>query len=128
VADRDALTLAWGDSVLPALGGLTKALYGGGRFLPPEDGQVVFALPNEVHREKCEQKRPEVEKALQAHFGPDLRLRLVVEPSAGTPRAEPGVDEVEDIDIRSLEPATEVKTDLDRLTDAFPGAVLEEES
>ena len=79
VPDRDALTLAWGDAVLPRLNGLTKAIYGVGRFLPPEDGCAVFALPNDVHRGKCEQKRPEVEAALQEHFGHPLRLKLVVD-------------------------------------------------
>ncbi|MBV9950952.1 MAG: DNA polymerase III subunit gamma/tau [Acidimicrobiia bacterium] len=138
VPERDALTIAWGDSVLPRLGGLTRAMYGGGRFLPPEDGQVVFALPNDVHRQKCEQKRPEVEAALRDHFGRDLRLRLVVDPGnappeAGAPSGAPrdgGApdDDMEHIDVRDTEPAPNVKTDLDRLTDAFPGAVLEEGS
>jgi DNA polymerase-3 subunit gamma/tau len=140
VPDRDALTIAWGDSVLPRLGGLTRAMYGGGRFLPAEDGQVVFALPNDVHRQKCEQKRPEVEAALRDHFGRDLPLRLVVDPGTAPPPAatadappDDGVvaaeaDEMEHIDVRDTEPAPAVKTDLDRLTDAFPGAVLEEGS
>jgi DNA polymerase-3 subunit gamma/tau len=138
VPDRDALTIAWGDSVLPRLGGLTRAMYGGGRFLPPEDGQVVFALPNDVHRQKCEQKRPEVEAALRDHFGRELQLRLVVDPGNGRPPAATAeappddgaseADEMEHIDVRDTEPAPAVKTDLDRLTDAFPGAVLEEGS
>ena len=121
--------------MLPRLNGLTKAIYGVGRFLPPEDGCAVFALPNDVHRGKCEQKRPEVEAALQDHFGHPLRLKLVVDQAEGAPRTErvpepePEPDLDEHIDIRHTEPAPDVKTDVDRLTDAFPGAeLLQEES
>ena len=89
-------------------------MYGVGRFLPPEGGAAVFALPNEVHREKCEQKRPEVEAALQAHFGRPLPLKLVVDPgeaeggAAGPtacPEPEPEPELDEHIDIRHTEPA-----------------------
>src|SRR5262249_1469633 len=100
----------------------------------------VFALPNDVHRQKCEQKRPEVEAALRDHFGRELQLRLVVDPGAGRPAAAPSEqaespaavdieeEELEAIDVRDLEPAPDVKTDLDRLADGFPGAGLEEGS
>ena len=122
--------------MLPRLNGLTKAIYGVGRFLPPEDGCAVFALPNDVHRGKCEQKRPEVEAALQEHFGHPLpaqaggrpgRRRRPGRQRAPEPEPEPDLDE--HIDIRHTEPAPDVKTDVDRLTDAFPGAeLLQEES
>ena len=136
--DRDALTLAWGDSVLPRLNGLTKAIYGVGRFLPAEDGAAVFALPNDVHRDKCEQKRPEVEAALTAHFGRPIPLRLVTEgdaggpppasPTAPTPPAASSVDDDEIVDVHALEDAPTGATGVERLAEAFPGAELVEDT
>jgi DNA polymerase-3 subunit gamma/tau len=152
--DRDALTLGWADHVLPTLSGLSKAMYAVGRFLSVEGGTAVYALPNEVHRQKCEGKRLEVEAALAKHFGRAVPLRLVVDdggsgsgtddpfdtepPDGGGgsgPRARQGggraaaapVDD-ESIDIHELVDApADPRTHLDRLTEAFPGAQLQEE-
>jgi len=153
--DRDALTLGWADHVLPTLSGLSKAMYAVGRFLSVEGGTAVYALPNDVHRQKCEGKRPEVEAALAKHFGRPVPLRLVVDdggagsrtddpfdteptdaagggsagPRQGGGRAEAtsSVDD-ESIDIHELVDApADPRTHLDRLTEAFPGAQLQEE-
>jgi hypothetical protein len=147
--------LGWADHVLPTLSGLSKAMYAVGRFVRVEGGTAVYALPNDVHRQKCEGKRPEVEAALAKHFGRPVPLRLVVDDSSGGSQTddpfddEPGGptrggsgqgpgrpgrsaprDEPEDeaIDVHDLVDApADTRTHLDRLTEAFPGAQLQEE-
>ena len=131
---RDELTLAWGDKVLGALTGSAKARFAAGRFVDVADGAAVFALPNDMHRTRCEEVRPAVEAALAAHFGRPVPLRLTVEAPAAAPTATPPPSEPEPepehLDITELvdAPATPVRSAAERLTDAFPGAVLEEGS
>ncbi|MDQ6696065.1 MAG: hypothetical protein M3Z46_01235, partial [Actinomycetota bacterium] len=137
---REGLTLAWADKVLPTLGGLAKAMYGVGRFLEVQGSTAVFALPNEAHRRKCEQKRAEVEVALAA-AGMPATLRLVVDDGrpgerpddtadrSGVGQQPTGSPEVEEdftgIDVRELEDAPDDRLDgVARLTAAFPGAEL----
>lgn len=79
---------AWGDRVLGSLRPKAKALYQAGHFVGSEGGHAVFALPNEIHRQRCEEVRPDVEAALAAHFGRPVPLRLEVD--RGLAWAEPG--------------------------------------
>ncbi len=130
--DRDALTLAWADAVLPELGGMTKALYNAGRFIAVEEGLAVFAVPNEVHLQRCRQKQPEVDAVLVAHFGRPIPLRLVIDDgrTAVDPGSDPadGETDPETIDVAELVDADdEPRSHVDRLTQAFPGAELIEE-
>ena len=124
---RDELTLAWGDKVLGALSGSAKARFAAGRFVDVADGAAVFALPNDMHRTRCEEVRPAVEAALASHFGRTVPLRLTVE-APMAPAAPPPDPEPEHVDITELvdAPAAPVRSAADRLTEAFPGAVLEE--
>ena len=124
--------MAWADAVLPRLSGLAKAMYGVGRFLEVDGPTVVFALPNEAHRRKCEQKRAEVEAALSS------RARLVHHVAAGgrrrPPRCRPADliadeqpppsddEELSALDVRDLQDAPAgQRGGVDRLTEAFPG-------
>ena len=76
---RDELTIAWADNVLPHLKGMVKALFAAGRFVSADENGAVFALPTAPHRQKCEEKRKDVEAALAAHYGRPIPLTLVVE-------------------------------------------------
>ncbi len=127
---RDALTLGWADAVLPRLGGLTKAMFAVGRFLAVEGERAVFALPNEVHRQKCAQKQAEVEDALASHFGRPVPLRLVVDGSTAEPSDGGAPDVLEEpdvVDVAHLPDAPAPRSDVDRLTEAFPGSQLLQE-
>jgi len=141
---RDELTLAWPDDVLPRLRPLTKALYREGRFLGEEGSLVLFGLPNEPHRAKCEAQRGEVEAALTARFGTPVRLKLVLDRGGGDGRSpggtrgalravpdleEPGLPEEEQVDPEDLVDADEIEipSAIDRLTQAFPGAEIIDE-
>jgi hypothetical protein len=142
--DRDALTMAWSDAILPKLSGLTKAMFAAGRFTSVEKDAAVFALPNAAHRDRCEGKLPAVEQALADHFGRPVPLRLIVDsgeeqpsllaedpPPAPAPAAEskaataPEPEPDEPFDHHDLEPATDQPVDgVARVTQAFPGAQL----
>lgn len=126
---REELTLAWGDTILAALGGPAKARFAAGRFVDVADGAAVFALPNDVHRARCEDVRAEVEKALAAHFGRAVPLRLVVDrdavrPPADDPRPVPPPVPDEPVDLSELvdAPAEPPRSAAQRLAEAFPGA------
>jgi DNA polymerase III subunit gamma/tau len=126
---RDELTLAWGDRVLGQLSGRAKALYKSGRFVSVEDGVAVYALPNAVHRERCERCRGEVERALEAEFSTRVPIRLVVEPEgAAPPSVEEGDDDVgiDAEDIRDAAPAA-VTSPIDHVMQAFEGAEVVED-
>ena len=176
---------------MPALKGMSKAIYSGGRFVAVTDRGAVFALDNAPTRDRAEKYRADVEAALAAHLGSPVTLILIDQADAarygcrcagpgprigGRPRRNrlhrsgrrppprrpaaaalgrrsgepPGGDggtapipdgpadvvrmhtaDDEDpamIDVTELEDATDVATSgIDRLTKAFPGAVLVED-
>ena len=143
---RDDLTLAWADHVLSALRPAVKARFAAGRFMKVDDAGAVFGLPNQAHRDKCDERRGDVEAALADHFDQPVPLRLVVDdgsggaepapsPDAGTatppPVPDPEVVEDEAVSIDPAElvdaPSTASGGGLDKLTEAFPGAELVEE-
>jgi hypothetical protein len=104
-----------------------KALFAAGRFVSADENGAVFALPTAPHRQKCEEKRKDVEAALAAHYGRPIPLTLVVDGGeAATPTtaaAAPAPDE--DVDLDELVDAPAAPTSsIDRLTQAFPGAEL----
>lgn len=114
---RDELTKAWGDQLLGQLPGRVRARYSSGRFVGVEGGTALFALPNEAHRQQCEQSRPEVEAVLTAHYGMPVPLRLVVDPAETRSEPAPGDDRY-DMD--------QLRNDMDQLRDA-PSAVTSPE-
>lgn len=81
--DRDALTIAFGDVVVPQLKGIAKAIYSTGRFVAVTDEGAVFALDNAPARDRAEKYRETVESALAAHFGTPVKLVLIEESDSG---------------------------------------------
>ena len=79
---RDQLVQAWGDQVIAGLRPKAKALFQAGRFVAVDGERAVFGLPNETHRIRCEDVRPEVESALSDHFGRRVDIDLVIDPGA----------------------------------------------
>ena len=130
---RDDLTLAWGDRILDQLSRRAKVRFQVGRFVSTEGGAAVFALPNAVHRDRCEEARAEVEQALSAHFGRRIPLRLVVDQqptrrSAADTAPAPEAPE-EDVDLGDLRdaPPGALASPLDHVMEAFKGAQVVEE-
>jgi DNA polymerase III subunit gamma/tau len=87
---HEALTAGW-PHVMGGLSNKARARYQAGRWTDPGP-PAVFALPNPIHRDRCEDVRDEVEAALAAHFGHPVALTLVVDgQSPGSPPdAAPG--------------------------------------
>jgi DNA polymerase-3 subunit gamma/tau len=145
--DRDSLTEVWGNGILRALSARAKALYSAGRFVSVEEGRVQFALPNAAHRDRALELAPQVEAALNAHFGSSLSLVLVIEDAKGgappvasapagappPPAARPApaddaddaTDEIdedpEELMAATADPADQASAAEARLLEAFPG-------
>jgi DNA polymerase-3 subunit gamma/tau len=121
---REALTIAWGDTILAGLRPGVKVYLSGGRFVGVDPSAAVFAVPDKGLLARAEPNRAEVEAALAAHFGRAVPLRLVLDDSAGPaiPSAPPG-DDLGGIDLHELQdaPAAVVSPE-QRLLEAFPGA------
>jgi DNA polymerase-3 subunit gamma/tau len=126
---RDALTLAWGDTILGSLTPKAKSRFAGGRFLDVDAaGTARFALPNAHHASRCEEVRAEVEQALGAHFGVPVPLAIVVDdepvaPATGRSSVPPGdADELVEVDLAELVDADDAAvTSIDRIAEVFPG-------
>ena len=142
---RDQLVQDWGDHVIGRLRPKAKALYQAGRFVAADGERAQFGLPNEIHRNRCEDMRAEVEAALADQFGRPVPLVLVVDgappPSVPTgghhpdapdaPAAAPApppaardddVEDLADFDADDLEVAEIDNSAEARLLQAFPGA------
>jgi DNA polymerase-3 subunit gamma/tau len=136
--DRDELTLVWADEILPKLKPFTKALYQAGRFVGTEGTTVMFALPTEPHRAKCEDSRAEVESVLTARFGQPVTIRLTIDhgetaaPPAATRPTSSRRPVTTDVTDEAIDPdelidvTTALPTAVERLTQAFPGAEIVE--
>ena len=129
---RDELVLAWGDDLLDRLGRKARARFSAARFVAVEDGTAVMALPNEPHMRRCEDMRPELEKALADRFGVAVPVRLIVEgdtrqsvrePVVVTPVVDEAVDEAVDLDGLVDADIAEGSA-VEKLTQVFPGASL----
>jgi DNA polymerase-3 subunit gamma/tau len=122
---------AWGERVVPLLTSVSRGRFSTGRFVDVADGAAVLALPNEIMRGKCEERRPELERVLAEHFGRPVPVRLVVDPAVAPTAAAPGgrpLPEPDDhVDLDGLVDAPDDhRTGIDRLTQAFPGAEVVE--
>lgn len=78
--DLATLQNAWGDSVLGALPIPVRSKWRGGRWVEVADGTARFAVPNEWHKQACDGKRGDVERALASYFGGPVGVEVVVRP------------------------------------------------
>ena len=89
---------------------------------------VVLTVPPGPPANLLEERRPELEKVLAAHFGRPVPVRLAVDAaSAPTAVASPASLDDEPVDVRDLEDAPSSGTGVERLAEAFPGAELVDE-
>jgi DNA polymerase-3 subunit gamma/tau len=125
------------EAVLPTLRAPAKAACLDGRFVRVDGQTAVYELGLGVPLRHAERFRSDIESALRGHLGGTLVLQMVpsgeADDAATAPRISGGaVDLVEaevaeglTIDIAELEDANDVaETGIDRLTKAFPGAVV----
>ena len=134
-ADDGILSLREVESIWPEikknLSGKAKARFSGGRFTSIEGGEVVFALPNEIHRDRCAECLSEVEESISMKLHRKTSIHLIVE-SGGQetilqekPQTLSTVSRDEDVDVDSLEDADAAAGDgLSLVVDSFPGAKI----
>lgn len=67
-----------------SLRGIGRALFAPARFVTSTSSTVTLGLPNASHRDKCEQHRVAVEKALVAGLQRAITLELVVDGPGGS--------------------------------------------
>ncbi len=135
VLDLDALNAQWSESVLGTLSNKARARLQAGRFVSVGDGTAEYALPNDIHRKRCEELLDEVHEAIAAQLGGAVRLTLTVadgerpsrvsEPETGEGTASGGATEADDdaVDLTDLTDADDSEGSLlEQVTKAFPGA------
>ena len=147
---------AWSAEIVPSLKPFVRSIYSVPRLLGIRDGALTLGAPNETHRAKCEQHRPEVEAAAAKVSGGPVPIALVVEagsthhdddvhdprdsPSGGHaadgpsaqvvplhPAGPPPADDDVDLDDLVDAPPDSVVSPIDRLAQAFPGSELIDE-
>ena len=113
------------------LSGKAKARFSGGRFISSDNGEIVFSLPNEIHRARCAECVGEVEESLAKKINRKASVLLVVDASEKeniqqeTKTEDPISEHDLDIDIESLNDADETAGDgFSLVADNFPGAKL----
>jgi len=126
----DAVTVAWNESILSSLSGSVKARFSAGHF-QMNGTAMEFALPNGVHRDRCQDVRGEVDAALSNHFGVAIPMEFVVgEPTAprsesieSTPTTTEDLLADEIMDVHELADATDdvSASVMERLEEKFPG-------
>ncbi|WP_419918627.1 DNA polymerase III subunit gamma/tau [Candidatus Poriferisocius sp.] len=135
VPSREEMTLAWGDTILADLPQKARSRFQAGRFLTNDDGYVVFALPHQIHLDRCEEVRESVDKALSAHFGRPVPMRLTIDDNSTAPPPNFGVstsssiptlnDENQIVDPNELmDEETFMQEAISNLMAAFPGSEL----
>jgi DNA polymerase-3 subunit gamma/tau len=143
---RDELTLAWADEIVPKLTGPARAVLAAGHWVTTPGGDVALAVPNEPHRVRSEQHRAELERALAGRFGRSVPVAFVIEQNAASGRAIrtggpaggsiggsgaatalPDDEAIDPAELVDAGPEHDLAP-IERLTQAFPGAELMDES
>ncbi|MEM8621170.1 MAG: DNA polymerase III subunit gamma/tau [Actinomycetota bacterium] len=86
----------WENDVRPGLRGMARAVFTPAELVASTPDEVTLALPNPVHRDKCEQHRGAVESAIAAALGSAVTVTLVVaggDPGGGVPAPITGAGE-----------------------------------
>ena len=121
----------WTKEILPALAPKVRARFQASRLVGVDGQTITFALPNPVHRERCEQLKTEVELALSKVVGTSVLLSLESSQESDFNEIEKVVsienvtDQTDDTILAELEDAPpDDRTSVDRFQDAFPGAIV----
>jgi len=79
-----APTAAQWDQVRGGLKGMARAVFSPAEMVGSEPGSITLRLPNDTHRQKCEQHRPAVEQALATALGDPVALVLITGDGGGS--------------------------------------------
>ncbi|MCY3578834.1 MAG: DNA polymerase III subunit gamma/tau [bacterium] len=129
---RDEMVIAWADAILGNLPNRVRVRFQAGRFIASDARSVVFALPDKIHLNRCEEVRGAVDDALRDHFGRPVPLRLSIDDASTAPppdlQSAPTRlthDEAEAVDPDELmDEETVTKEAISNLMAAFPDSEL----
>ena len=120
----------WEQQALPALSARARARFQAATIVSVSEGQVRFELPNETHRERCEQMKNDIEAVLRKTLDTQVVVKLTAAEEA-KPQADNKpkvVVEEEIVDPAEFEASADGgPSSVDRLLDAFPGAVASDD-
>ena len=130
---REEMVIAWGNDILGNLQNRVRIRFQTGRFLAHDAGSVVFALPNQIDLNRCEEVRSAVDDAFREHFGRPVPMRLTIDDDSTAPppdlrpavaRATPA-DHDEAIDPNEvMDEETATQEAISNLMAAFPDSEL----
>ncbi|MAP97286.1 MAG: DNA polymerase III, subunit gamma and tau [Acidimicrobiaceae bacterium] len=119
----------WQEKVLPGISAKARARFQAAKVKDVPNGRVQLELPNATHKERCEQLKGDIEKALSSHLGGDVSVELLSvdeSQSAEVDVPETRIEEV--VDPSEFEGGIDTgPTSVERVLEAFPGAVASEE-
>lgn len=116
----------WEQEVLPSLAARARARFQAATIVTVAEGRVRFELPNETHRERCEQIKGDIETALRDIFEVEVEVELTAaqEEKVQTTAEPKAAVEEEVVDPAEFEAnAGTGTTSVDRVLEAFPGAI-----
>ena len=120
----------WEQHALPALSARARARFQAAKIVGVSAGQVQFELPNETHRERCEQMKDDIEAVLRKTLETQVQVKLTAA-DEGKPQVDDKPDvvvEEEIVDPAEFEASADAgPSSVDRLLDAFPGAVASDD-
>ena len=119
----------WQQRVLPGLSARARARFQAAKLVEVQEHTVQFELPNETHRERCEQLKSDVEESLSKLTGVTVQVELVVSSGAQVDDVEKLMESPEEV----VDPADFKTTNdsgpssVERVLEAFPGAVASDD-
>ena len=119
----------WQQRVLPGLSSRARARFQAAKLVEVQEHTVQFELPNETHRERCEQLKSDVEESLSKLTGVTVQVELVVSSGAQVDDVEKPMESPEEV----VDPADFKTTNdsgpssVERVLEAFPGAVASDD-
>ena len=120
----------WEQQVLDALSNTARSYFKTATIVGVSEGQVQFELPNETHRERCEPMKDQIEAALRNVLEAPVQVKLTAARDEN-PRVDTKpnvVAEEEIVDPAEFEASADAgPSSVDRLLDAFPGAVASDD-
>ena len=119
----------WQEKVLPGISAKARARFQAAKVKDVPNGRVQLELPNATHKERCEQLKGDIEKALSSHLGGDVSVELLsVDESQSVEVDVPETRIEEVVDPSEFEGGIDTgPTSVERVLEAFPGAVASEE-
>lgn len=119
----------WQQRALPGLSARARARFQAAKLVEVQESIVKFELPNETHRERCEQLKNDVEESLSNLTGANVQVELVVSSGSQVADVEKPMESPEEV----VDPADFTTTNdsgpssVERVLEAFPGAVASDD-